>query len=147
MEEIRTEMIIPARQETVWKVLTNFPLYREWNPVIPEVSGDLGVGRTLEIQIRFPLLPPVRIETHVMMVKPGESFCWKGHMFSGRFVEGFHFFELQSKGPDRTLFVNREVFSGILSGPALVPLARMLQDGYERMNLGLRNYIESEVSH
>ncbi len=147
MEEIRTEIVIPAPQKTVWKVLTNVARYRDWNPLISDVSGDLSVGRTLDVQIRFPLLPPLRIETLVMSVRPGESFSWKGHMFSGKFVEGVHFFELKPSGSDGTLFINREVFHGVLSGPVILPLMPMLQDGYNRMNLALRDYIESEIPY
>ena len=36
----------------VWRVLTDFPAYREWNPFITSIRGPLEVGAQLEITIR-----------------------------------------------------------------------------------------------
>jgi len=40
MREVRTEIEIVASAPSVWRVLTGFELYPEWNPFIRKVSGQ-----------------------------------------------------------------------------------------------------------
>ena len=47
MKNLRTEIIIQSTREKVWKILTDFDTYGEWNPFITEIS-DLNTVRFLK---------------------------------------------------------------------------------------------------
>ena len=44
---VHTEIVIPATPAEVWVVLTDGPGYKEWNPVLVPVEGQLKQGQTL----------------------------------------------------------------------------------------------------
>jgi len=39
-KEIKTSIEISASPETIWKILTNFEDYENWNPFITKISGE-----------------------------------------------------------------------------------------------------------
>ena len=40
-KEIKTEIVIHATPEKIWKILTDFGNYPQWNPFIVSVTGDV----------------------------------------------------------------------------------------------------------
>lgn len=44
MKEIKTEIDISSTPENVWRILTDFSKYLEWNPFIDQISGELKEG-------------------------------------------------------------------------------------------------------
>jgi len=41
LREIETTVEIDAPPAAVWRVLTDFPTYGEWNPFIPTIAGNV----------------------------------------------------------------------------------------------------------
>ncbi len=41
MREILTNIQIDASESKVWKILTDFPKYKDWNPFIISASGEI----------------------------------------------------------------------------------------------------------
>ncbi len=52
MEEIKTEVVINAKPEEIWNVLTDFEKYPEWNPFIKSISGAHEEGEQLAIKVQ-----------------------------------------------------------------------------------------------
>lgn len=52
--EIRTEILIAAPPEAVWRVLTTTAEYPEWNPFLVSVQGKLAEDQTLKVTARPP---------------------------------------------------------------------------------------------
>ncbi len=52
MHEIRTEIRIAAPAELVWAILTDFPRYGRWNPLIRAIEGRASVGARLALTSR-----------------------------------------------------------------------------------------------
>jgi uncharacterized protein YndB with AHSA1/START domain len=44
MHAIRTEALIPASPDAVWRVLTDFNRFHEWNPLNIEAHGEARPG-------------------------------------------------------------------------------------------------------
>jgi uncharacterized protein YndB with AHSA1/START domain len=44
-----SEREIEAPPDVVWRVLTDFAAYPEWNPFIVRIGGDLTVGQVLDL--------------------------------------------------------------------------------------------------
>ena len=49
MKELRTEIVIQASPENVWKILTDLENYPRWNPFIRHAIGKAEVGETVDI--------------------------------------------------------------------------------------------------
>ena len=54
MKELHTEIEIDASPEDVWRVLTDFDKYPEWNSFIKSASGEITVGEKLQVYIEPP---------------------------------------------------------------------------------------------
>jgi uncharacterized protein YndB with AHSA1/START domain len=52
MKEIHTEVEINAAAEKVWRVLTEFADYREWNPFVRRVEREVRVGARVHVDIQ-----------------------------------------------------------------------------------------------
>ena len=53
-KEIKTEILIRATPEKVWAILTDFDNYRNWNPFIRSVTGEVAVGNTITARLEPP---------------------------------------------------------------------------------------------
>ncbi|HKL27884.1 MAG TPA: SRPBCC domain-containing protein [Natrialbaceae archaeon] len=138
MKEIRIETEIDAPPEAVWETLTDFAAYEEWNPFFTSADGDLRVGGPVDVGIDAARRPHLAMTMTITEVIRPRRLQWVG-TFGGRWVfRGQHTFDLQALDGDRTLFVNREAFSGVL-----VPiLTRGLRHEYETMNRALADRVE-----
>jgi hypothetical protein len=141
--ELRTEILIDARPERVWEVLTDGEALGEWNPFIKELKGELREGERLRVVLKQPNRKAMTIRPRVKMVSPGREFRWLGHMGVAGLFDGEHIFELHPVDPDSTRFVHREEFGGLF-----VPMLwRMLdtdtREGFEAMNLALKERVEA----
>jgi uncharacterized protein YndB with AHSA1/START domain len=54
MKQIKTEILINADAEKVWRILTDFEKYSIWNPFIKSISDDQFVGGKLTVSIHPP---------------------------------------------------------------------------------------------
>ena len=54
MKQIKTEILINADAEKVWRILTDFEKYSIWNPLIKSISDDQFVGGKLTVSIHPP---------------------------------------------------------------------------------------------
>ena len=54
MVEIKTEIEINANIEKIWRLLTNFEKYPDWNPFIKNISGKKQIGEKLKVSVKPP---------------------------------------------------------------------------------------------
>jgi len=142
VKELRSEIEIEASAERVWRMLTDFDAYPEWNPFIRIVSGRPEVEERLVVRMRPSGTRGMTFRPTVTKVEPNRHLRWLGHLLVPGIFDGEHIFEIEELERDRVRFVQREVFKGLL-----VPLlARSLdtdtQRGFEEMNRALRERIE-----
>jgi len=52
VKELRSEIEIEAPIERVWRVLTDFAAYPEWNPFIRRVSGRAELDERLVVRMQ-----------------------------------------------------------------------------------------------
>jgi hypothetical protein len=139
--EIRTELEIAAPVARVWQTLTDFADYREWNPFITEISGELREGQSIEALLSLPEGRDLRIRPRLLRCEENEELRWRGHLLFPGLFDGEHFFRLQEVNPARTRFIQGENFSGVLvrfSGKTIERAAR----GFVYMNEALRKRVE-----
>ena len=146
MKELRTEIDINAPAERVWRHLTDFAAFPEWNPFIPRIRGELRAGSRLEVLLQASGTKGMTFRPTVKKVEPNRELRWLGHLAIPGLFDGEHIFEITPTGNDRVRFVQREEFHGLL-----VPLLRRSVDrdtrrGFEEMNRALRARAEESSS-
>ena len=142
--EIRTEVEIAAPVSEVWRTLTRFADYQEWNPFITEISGELREGEPLEALLSLPEGRDVRIRPRLLRCTENEELRWRGHLLFPGLFDGEHFFRVEAREPNRTRFIQGENFSGILlrfSGNTITRTAR----GFVYMNEALKKRVEGST--
>jgi hypothetical protein len=144
--ELRTEIEILAPVEHVWRVLTDFGAYHEWNPFITSISGEPAVGAALTVTLSPPESDERTQRTKVTVYEARRELRWTGKLWLPGLFDGEHFFRCVEAEPERTRFVQGEDFKGLLlkfSGERLKQLAR----GFVYMNQALKRRSEQRRAH
>ena len=136
--EVTAATEIDAPAETVWRVLTDLPGFRAWNPFIRAARGDTRVGDVVHVRVRASLGVPLWFHATVTERDEAHRLRWEGHVLAPWLGTGDHTFAIEPLGSERSRFVQRERFSGVL--PQLAPrlLAREAGRGFAAMNLALK---------
>ncbi|HWZ87832.1 MAG TPA: SRPBCC domain-containing protein [Polyangiaceae bacterium] len=140
--EIRTEVEIAAPVAEVWRTLTAFADYGEWNPFITQLSGKLREGDALSVHLSLPEGRDFLIHPRLLRCQENQELAWRGHLLFPGLFDGEHFFRLEEVAPARTRFVQGENFTGVLvrfMGQTITRAAR----GFVYMNQALKRRVES----
>ena len=143
--EIRTELEITAPVSDVWRTLTDFQHYADWNPFITELAGELREGSKLQLRLSLPEGRDLELRPRVLRCRENSELCWRGHLFFPGLFDGEHFFRLEELAERRTRFVQGENFSGVLlrfSGASITRAAR----GFVYMNQALKRRVEATAA-
>lgn len=143
MKELRSQIEIDAPAERVWQVLTDFSAYPEWNPFIRRVSGQPEVEEQLVVRIRPSGTRGMTFRPTVMKAQPNRQLRWVGHLLVPGLFDGEHIFEIEELDRDRVLFIQREVFKGLIVPLLARSLDKDTQRGFEEMNRALRERAET----
>ena len=143
---VKTEIAINASPEIVWRVLTRFRKWDEWNPVINRIRYQRG-AETGRISIRLlPWVPRFSVQVEVIDLRDRSQFGWRACLLSSRIFQGEHLFALIVSNQRSVRFVQTETYSGALApviGPFLKPLSRQ---AFQRMDACLKTACESVKS-
>jgi len=140
--EINSEIEISASPEEVWKALTDFEGFREWNPFIRPVVGEAKEGARLRVQIRPPGGRAVAFRPAVTKVARNRELRWRGRLWLFGLFDEEHIFEIEPLEAGRVRFVQREAFSGLLV-PLMTTRIDQALSGFEEMNRALKERVEA----
>ena len=143
-KEINTEIVIKAKTEEVWAVLTDFDNYQKWNPFIKLIKGQMVVGNRITVRLEPPGSSGMNIRPKVLAFVVNKEFRWIGHLLIPGLFDGDHRFELVDNKNGTTTFRQSEKFKGIL-----IPLFKKMLDinttnGFRQMNEKLKNIVEQK---
>lgn len=146
MRELRTDIRISAPAETVWRILTDFSRYPEWNPFIKSVGGTAEEGAQLQIRLEPPGGRGMSFKPTVLRVVPRRELRWRGRLLFPGLFDGEHIFLLEEGEGGSVRFVQSEVFRGVLV-PVLWPFTGdSTRAGFEAMNEAIKRRAESEAT-
>lgn len=137
--EIVTEVEIDATPNEVWAVLTDTAGYREWNPFLISMEGDLVEGARLTNRMKPANGGVMTFRPTVLTVSPGKELRWLGRLLLPRLFDGEHYFLLHEHA-GRTHLVHGERFRGI--GLWFLDVQRFRAD-FEAMNTALKERVEA----
>jgi hypothetical protein len=142
-KSISTEIVINAPKEKVWDILTDFKNYKEWNPFIVNIDGELGVNNRLTNTMlngnkTFVFKPKI------LKVLPNQYFDWLGSLFVKGIFDGHHYFEIEELPEGRVKLKHGENFSGILSSYILKKIGDETRNNFIKMNQAIKMTAEKD---
>jgi hypothetical protein len=140
--QLNTEIEIDAPPERVWRVLTEFEAYEQWNPFITRIAGALKPGELLQVTMSLPEGPELSYAPEVTRVAANRELSWKRRVWHRSLLEREHYMRLVALAEQRTRFVQGERISGVLlkvMGHRLTLTAR----GLVYMNQALKRRAEA----
>jgi hypothetical protein len=143
MKRIATTIDIAARASTVWRILTDFAAYPDWNPFIRRLSGELVVGARLQVTIQPPGRRPMSFRPVVQRVEPERELRWLGRVLLPGLFDGEHGFVIEQHA-DGCRLHHEETFSGLLV-PLFDGTLSATEQGFVAFNVALQRRAEGRL--
>jgi hypothetical protein len=131
MRNLETRFSVPQSPDQVWSVLIDYPSYARWNSFMREASGEVGVGKKLNITIHLSSGSKMSFKPKLFMVDKDRELRWKGRLIVKRLFDGEHYWVLSRNASGGTDIAHGENFTGLLVG---VIKPEKLKVEFERMN-------------
>jgi hypothetical protein len=144
MKELYTEITITASINKVWKILTDFKEYPNWNPFIKEITGEVIENNTFQVTIMPPDSKKMTFKPKCLIIKENKELRWQGHLLIPGIFDGEHIFELEELNNSRIKLIQRELFKGILVPFLWKQLNTKTRKGFELMNYKLKELAENK---
>jgi hypothetical protein len=131
MRTLETRFSVPQGPDQVWSVLIDFPSYRRWNSFLREASGEVGVGKKLNITLFLSSGRKMSFKPKLLVVDKDRELRWMGRLIVKGLFDGQHYWVLRRNAGGGTDIVHGENFKGLL---VRVVKPERLKGEYERMN-------------
>lgn len=142
MKEVRSEIEINSYPESVWKILTDFATYDQWNPFINQIIGLPTEGSKIDIYIETPSGKNRKYSPRITKVEEGRELRWFGKSSLPGFLNAEHIFTIEELQPESVRFIQREVFEGLLTRLFGKGLDTDVTQGFQDMNDALKKRAE-----
>lgn len=142
MKEVRSEIEINSYPESVWKILTDFATYDQWNPFINKIIGLPTEGSKIDIYIETPSGKNRKYSPTITKVEEGRELRWFGKSSLPGFLNAEHIFTIEELHPESVRFIQREVFDGLLTRLFGKGLDKDVMQGFQDMNEALKKRAE-----
>lgn len=139
---IDTAIEIAASPAVVWRILTDFSAYPEWNPFIRSIRGEARPGARLSVSIQPPGGRAMQFQPRVQEAEPQRVFSWLGRLLLPGLFDGRHEFRLEANAGG-TRLLHGESFSGVLLPLAWSGMQPPTRAGFEAMNRALKARAEA----
>ncbi len=144
MPTIKTAVDVSTSAEIVWRVLTHFHAYPQWNPFIVSIYGSLAPGQRLTIQARYPGEAAKGFVAYVVKAIPASELRWRRR----RLIEGIfdreQAFFIVPNGIKGVRFIQRERFSGMFARLMMPFITEKTHKAFDLMNLALKRTAEAK---
>jgi hypothetical protein len=143
MRELNTEIEINASAERVWRLLTDFEAYPQWNPFIRSIEGKPESNSKLKIFIQPSGTSGMKFSPTVLKAEPPKELRWLGRLLIRGLFDGEHILIIEPLAENRIKFVQREKFSGLLVPLFWRSLETDTRRGFNEMNIALKERAEN----
>ncbi len=135
--KIYTDIIINAKPEQVWSVLTDTKSYKNWAAFLVDIQGEIKDGEKITAVFQVnPQKEKFNTIEHIISVSEGEEFFWAEKGPGG--IKDNHHFKVESIENGNTKFIQSdEIMKGMtwLMGGNL---SKIYAEGYQAFNRKLK---------
>lgn len=142
MKELTTEIQINSSPEILWKVITDFKNYYQWNPILQKIKGEPLIGNQLEIHLSTIGGKNRVYHPKVIKITPNHELRWKGTLLFSQIFSGERIFLIEKLSENKVNFVNKEIFSGIGVRFTSSKMEDEIVGSFKKMNEALKKTIE-----
>ena len=103
----------------------------------------MKVGSQLKVLIEPPGGKAMTFKPTVKILEPKTEFRWLGNLLMPGIFDGEHIFQLEQINDNKTKFIQRENFNGLLVPLFWKSLNSNTRRGFEDMNIALKEKVES----
>jgi len=137
-KKIFTSIRINAGTEEVWKILTDFEKYPQWNPFIKSLTGEVKEGKQITVKLKGMTFKPI-VKTFINY----REFKWLGHLWCKGIFDGEHRFYLKENRDGTCILEQSETFSGLLVHLFSKKIEQNTKQGFEAMNKAIKLQTET----
>jgi hypothetical protein len=145
--QIVTYIDIQASPEEVWRHLTDFAAYTEWNPFIAGIEGEARAGSRLTVTMHLQRGKAMVFRPSVKAAEPGKKLVWQGRTIMPGLLDSEHSFVIEDKGDGTCRFVQSESFTGFLVPYLPRSMAEQTTLGFDLLNKVLKERVEGEMQN
>lgn len=127
-----------------WSHLSDLQSWGRWNPMYPQVSGQLTIGAPLQLTEVIPGDEPEQITAQVVDWVPEAQIIWT--FKAGRFLRRIRYFELQKLNDGACVFSNGEIYEGLGARFVSRGLRRDLKQGFTQLGESFKTMAEREAA-
>ncbi len=139
--KIQEKKPVSAAPEKVWKVLTGFEEYRDWNPFLQKIDGPLELEAPLNISMAG--LPSKRQRFSVSGIVQNKYFSFTAvSVLGGWWYHSEHVFRIVLQNGGSIEFVNEAYCHGLSLKFSKNKLSGLLRKGMAAMNNALKRRCE-----
>jgi hypothetical protein len=142
VKEVSAEIEINSYPESVWKILTDFATYDQWNPFINKIIGIPTEGSKIDIYLETPSGKNRKYSPRITKVEEGRELRWSGKSSLPGLLNAEHIFTIEELRPERVRFIQREVFNGLLTRIFGKGVDIDVRQGFQDMNDALKKRAE-----
>jgi hypothetical protein len=144
LKEITTKIEIRSSPEKVWNVLTDFRLYKFWNPFIIGITGSPIPGKKIEIELRTVGKKTRMYHPVITKVDPPNELRWYGKAILPLILNGEHIFLIQENEAHGTSFTQKEIFKGLGAHFGNAGMFDDIRKSFQLMNSSLKTRAECD---
>lgn len=143
-KEYTTEIEIDAPAESVWKVLTDFASYPEWNPMIRRASGELRPGARLKVRFEPEGSRGHTFRPKLMVVNSSRELRWLGWPRFPKLFDTEHYWIIDEKPGGKTHLLHGTAIYGLLAPLGGKAFERTSRGPFEQMNRAHKERAEAQ---
>ena len=146
LSRIETEIDIATAPHEVWRVLTDFAHYGDWNPFISKIEGEAKLGSKIKVFVSALGLPAMPLDAEVVRMEQDRALVWRSGLFAKGVFDRDHIIEVE---PNATGCIVRQIqtFEGPMASAAAILGEGPVRHGLTRMNDALKRKVEQTGSN
>lgn len=142
MLKIHTEITLDAPFERIRELLADTALYPQWHPLFPQISGEIDVGKVIDVSVALPGIKPFSVRATIRESSAGRSLCWRySYPLPGLFSWTYHY-EIVELERGRVKFVQDSAYAGLLAPLYHLGMKGPLQCGIAELNKAVQRWGE-----
>ena len=141
MKTIDAEIDIATAPHEIWRVLTRFSDYGQWNPFITRIDGTPGLGETITVHIATGAGVSLPVEAEIVTFKPDEELVWRSKLLAKGVFDRDHSIKLAANATGCIVW-QTQTFEGPLAPAAAALTEGVVRHGLSRMNDALKRRVE-----
>lgn len=135
---------IEAPVETVWRVLTDFDRYGEWNPFTPHVKAELTMGGRVDMRVTMGAFLLKQTEI-ICAIEPPTRLAWRTTIGARWLLHAVREQRLDVLGDATCRYATSDEFRGVLMPVVILLSGEFVRRGFNAVAVALKRRAESEA--